>query len=130
MMMRLLMGAFVFFAAACTLPHKPEPEAGATAWPCSQQVQDAASLAYGLARFRDEQRTTMLFPAGKAMADYEAETKRLRDEGARLLADLKANNPDADKLPPPRKVALSNITRELVASEIDAADACMASAGK
>lgn len=128
MMLRLPLGALVLLTAACTTPPAPLPEA--EPWPCSKLVQTAANHAYGLARYRDEQRSVMLFPAGPAMAEYEAETKRLRDEGARLLAALKANDPEADKMPPPPKVALSNMTRERVAAAIEAADACMADAGK
>jgi hypothetical protein len=133
MTVRLLMGAFLLGAAACTAPGAPpaaEPApAEAEVWACRDAVRDAAAHAYAMARYRDDQRAVMLFPAGPAMAQYEAETQRLRDEGARLLAALKTHDPEAEQAPtqPP---SIPSLSEELVAAKIEAADACMASAGK
>lgn len=126
MIARLLMGVLAFGLAACTTPvteaAAPEP------WPCRDVVRTAAVQAYALARFRDDQRAVILLPAGKAMAEYEAETKRLRDEGARLMAVLRANDPEADTLPPPAAVSPETMMSQKVAPGIAAADACVANA--
>jgi len=126
MITRLLMGALVFVSAACTtpVPQTPAPEA----WACRDVVRTAAVQAYALARFRDDQRAVILLPAGKAVAEYEAETKRQREDGARLIGALKANDPEADSLPPPPAVSPGTMTGEKVAAGIAAAEACMARA--
>ena len=125
MITRLLIGAMALTTAACTTPatEPPAPEI----WACRDVVQSAAAHAYALARFRDDQRAVILLPAGKAVAEYEAETKRLRDEGARQLAVLKENDPDAGA---PRPVSPDKVTGEKVANVIASADACVAGTGK
>ncbi len=129
MMTRLLMGALLLAVAACTTPVAETPAAeDAAPWGCRDIVRGAAVQAYALARFRDDQRAVILLPAGKAVAEYEAETKRLRDEGARLLGVLKANDPDSEALPPPAPVSPNAMTDEKVAAGIAAADACVANA--
>jgi hypothetical protein len=126
---RLMMGALLLAAAACTTPVAETPAAeAASPWACRDVVRGAAVQAYALARFRDDQRAVILLPAGKAVAEYEAETKRLRDEGARLLGVLKANDPDSEALPPPALVSPNAMTDEKVAAGIGAADACVANA--
>jgi len=126
---RLLMAAMAFAAAACTTPVAEAPALEEAApWACRQVVRTAAVQAYALARLRDDQRAVILLPAGKAAAEYEAETKRFRDEGARLMAVLKANDPEADKLPPPAPVSPGALTEEKVTAGIAAADACVANA--
>lgn len=126
MMTRLMMAALVCAVSACASPAEPAPEP--EAWACRDGVRGAAVQAYALARFRDDQRAVILLPAGKAAAEYEAETKRLRDEGARLMAALKANDPASDDLPSPAPVLPSAMTDEKVSAGIAAADACMANA--
>ena|SRR3990167_9680442 len=128
MIARLSVGALVLLSAACTTPVAPAPEPGA--WPCSSLVQDAASRSYGLARYRDDQRAVMLFPAGPAMAQYEAETAHHRAEGARLLALLKANILYTDRLPPPEPLVLSSLNEPDVTARVAEADACVAGAAK
>jgi hypothetical protein len=126
MMKRLLTGAVLLAAAACTTPVTPAAPEATAPWACRDVVRGAAVQAYALARFRDDQRAVILLPAGKAVAEYEAETKRLRDEGARLMGVLKANDPEADKLSPPAPVSPETMTEEKVTAGIAAADACVA----
>jgi hypothetical protein len=128
MILRLLMGALLLAAAACTTPVAETPAEVAAPWACRDAVRGAAVQAYALARFRDDQRAVILLPAGKGAAEYEAETKRLRDEGARLLGVLKANDPGSETLPPPPPVSPSAMTDEKVAAGIAAADTCVANA--
>jgi hypothetical protein len=128
MITRLLMGALLLAAAACTTPVAEAPAEVAAPWACRDVVRSAAVQAYALARFRDDQRAVILLPAGKAAAEYEAETRRLREEGARLLGLLKVNDPESEALPPPPHVAPSAMTDEKVAAGIAAADACVAKA--
>lgn len=130
MITRLLMGALVFLAAACTTAATPAPEPAQAAWACRDVVRDAAVHAYAMARYRDDQRAVIILPAGKEMAAYEGETKRLRSEGARLIGALRANDPQADSLPPPRQIAMPALSDGMVAAKIEAADACVAGAGK
>jgi hypothetical protein len=130
MITRLLMGALLLGAAACTTPVAEAPAEVAAPWACLNVVRGAAVEAYALARFRDDQRAVILLPAGKGAAEYEAETKRLRDEGARLLGVLKANDPDSEALPPPPAVSPRAMTDEKVAAGIAAADACVANAAR
>ena len=129
MMKRLLTGALLLAAAACTTPVTAAAPEAATPWACRDTVRTAAVQAYALARFRDDQRAVILLPAGKAVAEYEADTKRFRDEGARLMGVLKANDPAADDLPPPAPVSPNSVTEEKVTAAIAAADACVAGAG-
>lgn len=130
MITRLLMAAVLLGATACTTPVADAPTEVAAPWACRDVVRGAAVQAYALARFRDDQRAVILLPAGKGAAEYEAETKRLRDEGARLLGVLKANDPESETLPPPPSVSPSAMTDEKVAAGIAAADACVANAVK
>jgi hypothetical protein len=126
MMKRLLTGAVLLATVACTTPVTAAAPAEAAPWACRDVVRTAAVQAYAYARFRDDQRAVILLPAGKAVAEYEAETKRLRDEGARLMGVLKANDPEADKLSPPAPVSPETMTEEKVTAGIAAADACVA----
>jgi hypothetical protein len=128
MITRLLMGALVLVSAACTTPVKQTLVR--ETWTCRDVVRGAAVQAYALARFRDDQRAVILLPSGKAAAEYEAETKRLREDGARLMGVLKANDPEAETLPLPASVSLNAMTGEKVAAATAAADACVAGAGK
>lgn len=130
MITRLLMAAVLLGVTACATPVAETPAEAAAPWACRDAVRGAAVQAYALARFRDDQRAVILLPAGKGAADYEAETKRLRDEGARLLGVLKANDPGSETLPPPAPVSPSAMTDEKVAAGIAAADACVANAVK
>ncbi len=126
---RLLIAPMVFAAVACTTPMAEAPARGEAApWACREVVRNAAVQAYALARFRDDQRAVILLPAGKPVAEYEADTKRFRDGGARLMAALKANDPEADKLPPPAPVSPDAMTEEKVTAGFAAADACVANA--
>jgi hypothetical protein len=123
---RLMMGALFLAVAACATPVAKAPAAEAAApWACRDVVRGAAVQAYALARFHDDQRAVILLPAGKAPAEYEAETRRLRDEGAPLLGALKANA-ESETLPPPPPVSPGTMTDEKVATGIAAADACVA----
>ncbi|MEX1252606.1 MAG: hypothetical protein WEA77_15635 [Hyphomonas sp.] len=125
---RLLMADMVF-AAACTTPLAEAPaREEAAPWACREVMRTAAVQAYALARLRDDQRAVILLPAGKAVAEHEAETKHFRDEGARLMAALKANDPEAYKLPPPAPVSPGALTEEKVTAGIAAADARVANA--
>lgn len=129
MMRRLLLAGLALSCAGCTTPvtvSAPQPEP----WACRDVVRIAAVQAYALARFRDDQRAVILLPAGKGAADYEAATKRLRDEGARLLAGLKANDPDADTIALPSPVLPEAMTEAKVAAGIAGADACVAKAAE
>jgi hypothetical protein len=123
MTLRLSIGAFVFLAAACTAAPKPAEEA--QGWACRDTVREAVSYAYAMAKHRDDQRAVMLFPAGPAMAAYEAETKRLRDEGARLLAALKQHDPAASSLAPLAPPPVAGLSEALIEEKILNADACM-----
>ncbi len=129
MIPRLMMGALLFAVTACTTPvaEMPVPEEAAP-WACRGVVRGAAVQAYAFARFRDDQRAVMMVLTGKGAAEYEAETRRLRDEGARLMGVLRANDPEADKLPPPAPVSPNAMTEEKVTAGIAAADACVANA--
>jgi len=128
-MKQLMMAALALTATACTTPVAETPTAEVAApWSCRDVVRGAAVQAYALARFRDDQRAVILLPAGKGAAEYEAETRRLREEGARLLSVLKANDPESEALPPPSPVSPSAMTDEMVAAGIAAADACVANA--
>lgn len=126
MMKRLLTGALLLVAAGCTTPLSAAAPDEAAPWACRDLVRGAAVQAYALARFRDDQRAVILLPAGKAVAEYEAGTKRVRDEGARLMGVLKANDPAADDLPPPALVSPNSMTEEKVTADIAAADTCVA----
>jgi len=129
MMRRLLSGAVMLVSAGCTTPATdaaPQPEA----WACRDAVRTAAVQAYALARFSDDRRAVLLLPAGKGAVDYEAATKRLPDEGARLLAVLKSNDPDADTIAPPAPVSPDAMTEVKVAAGIAGADACVAKAAE
>ena len=128
MILRLVMGALLLTATACTTPVADAPAEASAPWACRDVVRGAAVQAYALARFRDDQRAVILLPASKGAAEYEAETKRLRDEGARLLGVLKANDPESETLPPPTPVSPGAMTDEKVAAGIAAADACVANA--
>ena len=123
---RLLTGALLLVAAGCTTPVTAAAPDDAAPWVCRDLVRGAAVQAYALARFRDDQRAVILLPAGKAVAEYEAETKRVRDAGARLMGVLKANDPAADDLPPPAPVSPNSMTEEKVTADIAAADTCVA----
>lgn len=123
---RLLTGALLLVAAGCTTPVTAAAPDDAAPWACRDLVRGAAVQAYALARFRDDQRAVILLPAGKAVAEYEAETKRVRDAGARLMGVLKANDPAADDLPPPAPVSPNSMTEEKVTADIAAADTCVA----
>jgi len=129
MMKRLLTGAVLLATAACTTPVTATAPEEAAPWACRDTVRGAAVQAYPLAHFRDDQRAVILLPAGKAVAQYEADTKRFRDEGARLMDVLKANDPAADDLPPPPPVSPNSMTEEKLTAAIIAADACVAGAG-
>lgn len=126
MMKRLLTVAVLLAAAACTTPVTAAAPETAAPWACRDVVRGAAVQAYALARFRDDQRAVILLPAGKSVAEYEAATKRFRDEGARLMGVLRANDPEADDLPPPAPVSPESVTEEKVTAAIAAADACVA----
>ncbi|WP_291194359.1 hypothetical protein [Hyphomonas sp.] len=128
MITRLMMAAVLLAATACTTPVADAPAEVAAPWACRDVVRGAAVQAYALARFRDDQRAVILLPAGKGAAEYEAETNRLRDEGARLLGMLKANDPGSETLPPAAPASPSAMTDEKVAAGIAAADACVANA--
>lgn len=128
MTLRLMMGAIVFLASACMAA--PKPVETAEAWSCRDAVREAVSYAYAMAKHRDDQRAVMLFPAGPAAAAYDAETKRLRDEGARLLDALKANDPAAASLEPLAPPPVASLSEALVKEKILAADACLAAGGK
>ena len=129
MITRLLMAALLLAVGACATPVAETPKAEVEApWACRGVVRGAAVQAYALARFRDDQRAVILLPAGKGAAEYEAETRRLRDEGARLLGVLKANDLESETLPPPPPVSPGAMTDEKVAAGIAAADACVANA--
>lgn len=130
MITRLTMAAVLLAATACTTPVADAPADAAAPWACRDVVRGAAVQAYALARFRDDQRAVILLPAGKGAAEYEAETRRLREEGARLLGVLKASDPASEALPPPPPVAPNAMTDAKVAAAISAADACVANAGK
>lgn len=124
MIVRLLMGAAVLAVAACATPvETPAPEMTAEVTACRDIVRSAGMHAYALAKFRDDQRAVILLPAGKAAAEYEAETKRLRDEGARLMAVY----PQAEGMP---AVQPGSATEAEVAARIAEADACLAGEGK
>ena len=130
MMKRLLTGGLVLALAACATPvaEAPAPEAPAEeVTACRDIVRSAGLQAYSLARHRDDQRAVILLPTGKAVADYEAETKRLRDEGARLLAALAATWPVTGPMP---AVPPGSVTETQVAVRIAEADACLAGDGK
>jgi len=129
MIVRLLTGAAVLAVVACATPvETPAPEAPAEeVTTCRDIVRSAGLQAYSLARHRDDQRAVILLPAGKAVADYEAETKRLRDEGARLLAALAATWPVTGPTP---AVPPGSVTETQVAVRIAEADACLAGEGK
>jgi len=126
MTLRFLTGALLLAAAACTTPVTATAPEEAAPWACRDTVRSAAVQAYAHARFRDDQRAVILLPAGKAVAEYEAATKRFRDEGARLMSMLKANDPTADDLPPPAPILPNSVTEEKVTAAIAAADACVA----
>lgn len=128
MITRLVSGALILFVAACAAPGWRAP--AAEPWACRDAVRGAAIHAYALAKNRDDQRAVILLPAGQGAADYEKETQRLRDEGARLLDLLKKYDPEADKLPAPARPAASELNADLVAARIEAADACVAKTGK
>lgn len=129
MMQRVFSAALLLGTAACTTPvtAATTPDADSP-WACRDVLRSAVVQAYALARFRDDQRAVILLPAGTAVAEYEAETKRLRDEGGRLMEVLKANDPTADGLPPPAPVSPQTVTEEKVTTAIAAADACVANA--
>lgn len=128
MMQRVFSAALLLGAAACTTPVTAAAPEEAAPWACRDVVRGAAVQAYALARFRDDQRAVILLPAGKSVAEYEATTKALRDEGARLMGVLRANDPAADDLPPPAPVSPDSVTEEKVTAAIAAADACVANA--
>jgi hypothetical protein len=122
------MGTVLLAAAACETPETPLPPPEAAAGnvtACRDIVRSAGLQAYSLARHRDDQRAVILLPAGKAAADYEAETKRLRDEGARLMAALGATWPVTGPTP---AVPPGSVTEAQVAGRIAEADACLANA--
>jgi hypothetical protein len=133
MMARLLMGALVIALAACATPvaEAPAPEAPAEeTTACRDIVRSAAMQAYALARFRDDQRAVILLPAGKAAAEYEAETARLRDDGAWLMAELERVYPEAAEMPPMPAVRPGSLTEAQVADRIAEAETCLRSSGK
>lgn len=125
MNVRLTVGALVFLAAACAAPGKPALPEAETTFVCRDVVREAASYAYAMAKHRDDQRAVMLFPAGPAMAAYEAETKRLRSDGARLLGALAQNDPAASGLTPLAPPPTASLSEALVAEKIGKADACL-----
>ena len=130
MIVRLLKGGLVLALAACATPvaETPAPEAPAQeVAACRDIVRSAALQAYSLARYRDDQRAVILLPAGKAAAEYEAETKRLRDEGARLMAAEQATWSATGPTP---AVQPGSVNEAQVAGRIAEADACLAGGGK
>lgn len=130
---RLLMGGVVLALAACTTPvaEAPQPEAQAQeVTACRDIVRSAAMQAYALARYRDDQRAVILLPAGKAAAEYEAVTARLRDDGAWLMAELERVYPEAAGMPPMPAVRPGSLTEAQVADRIAEAETCLRSSGK
>jgi hypothetical protein len=133
MIARLLTGSLVFALAACATPvaEAPAPEAPAEeVTACRDIVRSAAMQAYSLARYRDDQRAVILLPAGKAAAEYEAESRRLRDEGARLMAALETAYPQAAAMPPMPAVPPGSVTEAQVVTRIAEAEACLAGGEK
>lgn len=133
MIVRLLTGGLVLALAACATPvaEAPPPEAPAEeVTACREIIRSAAMQAYSLARYRDDQRAVILLPAGKAAAEYEAETKRLRDDGARLMAELESVYPEAAAMPPMPAVPPGSVTEAQVADRIAEAETCLRSGGK
>lgn len=130
---RLLMGGVVLALAACTTPvaEAPQPEAPAQeVTACRDIVRSAAMQAYALARYRDDQRAVILLPAGKAAAEYEAETARLRDDGAWLMAELERVYPEAAEMPPMPAARPGSLTEAQVTDRIAEAETCLRSSGK
>ena len=133
MMTRLLTGGLVLALAACATPvaEAPQPEAPAQeVIACRDIIRSAAMHAYALARYRDDQRAVILLPAGKAAAEYEAETKRLRDDGAWLMAELERVYPEAASMPPMPAVQPGSLTQAQVVDRIAEAETCLRSGGK
>jgi hypothetical protein len=133
MIVRLLTGGLVLALAACAtlVAEAPQPEAPAKeVTACRDIVRSAALQAYSLARYRDDQRVVILLPAGKAAADYEAETKRLRDDGAWLMAELESVYPEAAAMPPMPAVPPGSVTEAQVVDRIAEAETCLRSGGK
>lgn len=133
MILRLLMGAVVLAVAACATPvaEAPAPEAPAEeVTACRDIIRSAAMQAYSLARYRDDQRAVILLPAGKAAAEYEAETKRLRDDGAWLMAELERVYPEAASMPPLPAVPPGSVSEAQVVDRIAEAETCLRSGGK
>jgi uncharacterized protein (DUF2342 family) len=133
MIVRLLTGGLVLALAACASPvaEAPTPEAPAEeVTACREIIRSAAMQAYSLARYRDDQRAVILLPAGKAAAEYEAETKRLRDDGAWLMAELERAYPEAAEMPPMPAVQPGSLTQAQVVDRIAEAETCLRSGGK
>lgn len=133
MIVRLLMGGIVLALAACAtqVAEAPAPEAPVQeVTACRDIVRSAAMQAYALARYRDDQRAVILLPAGKAAAEYEAETARLRDDGAWLMAELERVYPEVAAMPPMPSVQPGSLTEAQVADRIAEAEACLRSSGK
>lgn len=125
MMRRRLPGAMVVSSAVCPLPVTvpvPQPEARV----CQDMGGIAAAQASALARFRGDLRAVILLPSGEGTAGYEAATRRLQSEDARLRALLKAGVPDTDTKALPRPVFQETMTEAEVAAGIADADACLA----
>lgn len=133
MMTRLFTGGLVLALAACATPaaEAPTPETPAKqVTACPDIVRSAAMQAYALAKFRDDQRAVILLPAGKAAAEYEAETARLRDDAAWLMAELERVYPEVAAMPPMPSVQPGSLTEAQVADRIAEAEACLRSSGK
>ena len=133
MMTRSMVGALALTLAACATPvaETPAPEAPAEeVTACRDIIRSAAMQASSLARYRDDQRAVILLPAGKAAAEYEAETKRLRDEGARLMAELESVYPEAASMPPLPAVPPGSVSEAQVVDRIAEAETCLRSGGK
>ena len=133
MMTRPMMAALVCAMSACATPVAEAPAREAPAeevTACRDIIRSAAMQAYALARYRDDQRAVILLPAGKAAAEYEAETKRLRDDGARLMAELERAYPEAAEMPPMPAVQPGSLTQAQVVDRIAEAETCLRSGGK
>ncbi|MGA1343902.1 MAG: hypothetical protein ACO33A_12860 [Hyphomonas sp.] len=87
MIARLLMEDAVLALAACTSPvqtHAPEAPGGIAA--CHDIVCSMAMPAAFQVQFHDHQRAVIVLPASTGASGPEAETKKLRDQGARLIS--------------------------------------------